>query len=216
MLRGNMTHSVSLNPVSQHDLTVQMERNAFAQLQAAPVDGRQDRSLAISAGDYRVSVMREVHRMLAKAGDNQLEAARSGLDRLVADGLVTAQDRRHVDQICADVFSLQRGEMQSDDAFAKIRATYDQMVVDSQTSPVALAIASVASSGSEPELPADVGLPKNTLAKISRSDKIDMGIVGGAIVGAAVGGAIGGAGGAIVGAVVGGIAGGVATACATA
>lgn len=210
-----MTQSVSIGPVRQQDLAVQMERNALAQLQAAPVDGRRDRSLAVSAGDYRVSVMREVHRMLAQAGDNQLEAARSGLDRLVADNLITAQDRKHVDLLCADVFSLQRGEMPSDDALAKIRATYDQMLVDTSASPVALAIASIASSGSEPELPADIGLPKNTLAKISRSDKIDMGIVGGAIAGAAIGGAIGGVGGAVTGAVVGGIAGGVATACAT-
>jgi hypothetical protein len=210
-----MTQSVSLGSVSQQDLAVQMERNALAQLQGGPVDGRRDRALAVSAGDYRVSVMREVHRMLAQAGDNQLEAARSGLDRLVADGLITTHDRKHVDQMCADVFSLQRGEVAQEDASAKIRVTYDQMLVDTTTSPVALAIASIASSGSTPELPADIGLPKNTLAKISRSDKIDMGIVGGAIAGAAIGGAIGGFGGAVAGAVVGGIAGGVGTACAT-
>jgi hypothetical protein len=174
-----------------------------------------DRELAIAAGDYRAAVMREVRRLLAESHGNQFLAAKAGLERLSDAGLITVQDDRALGQICEAVFAAQRGKLGTDDAFGRVRAIYDQMLVDTSTSPVALAIASIASSRRLTSASGEAGLPEGVMAAMSRSDQVDMGIVGGAIGGAVIGGVIGGAGGAIIGGVIGGIAGGIATACAT-
>lgn len=173
------------------------------------------RFLAISAGDYRLAVMREVRRMLAECKDHPLLATKVGIERLISNRLITDKERDALEKICDLVFAAQTGKMKPEEAFAQVRGVYDKMLIDNTTSSVALAIASVASSGSVTAVPHDIEVPRGALASISRSDAVDMGIVGGAVVGAVVGGAIGGAGGAVIGAVIGGIAGGVATACAT-
>jgi hypothetical protein len=174
---------------------------------------QQARTLAVSAGDHRVAVMREVHRSLAE-GD-QLQAANAGIDRLVRARLITDQDRESIEQICGHVFASQKGDSPSEVAFAHVRVIYDRMLLDTSSSPVALAIASIASSGSTPAIPDDPDRPDPVVRAMGRSDQVDMGIVGGAVSGAVVGGLLGGPGGAIVGGVIGGIAGGVGTACAT-
>jgi hypothetical protein len=158
--------------------------------------------------------MREVQKILNESQGNQLEAAKVGLVRLADNRTITRQDSLKLQQICQLVFAVQKEEASAENAFGRIRIIYDGMLVNPGTSPTALAIASIASSGSAPAVPADGGLSDAVVLAISHSDKVDMGIVGGAVVGAVIGGAIGGPGGAIIGGVIGGIAGGVGTACA--
>lgn len=205
------------NPKSEQEseLATQTAETAFLS-NIVFTDGTvHSRALAISAGDYRVAVMREVRRILADSHGHQLKAAKVGLERLKGSKLITAQELKALSQICDLVFAAQRGKAKPDDAFAQVRAIYDRMLVDTTANPVALTIASIAASGSITATPDNGGVPEGALAAMNRSDKVDMGILGGVIGGAVVGGAIGGVGGAIIGGVIGGIAGGISTACAT-
>src|SRR5262249_14718273 len=130
--------------------------------------------------------------------------------------LINAQEVKTLSRICERVSLAERGKIGATEAFREVRTIYDEMAVNKQTSAVALAIASIAASGAVTNAVAGQSSGSNvTVLKMSRSDKIDTGIVGGAIGGAIIGGAIGGAGGAIIGGVIGGIVGGIGTACAT-
>jgi hypothetical protein len=202
-------------PVQGRIPSVESVENSIAAQVASTPESIRVRSIAVSAGDYRVAAMREVHRMLSQNQGNPLKAAEAGLERLAESSTITSQDHKRLAQICQQVFAVQNGDETPEAAFARVRVIYDGMLTNPATSPVALAIASIASSGSPPAVPGDSGLPRAVVARMSHSDKVDTGIVGGAIGGAVIGGAIGGAGGAIIGGVIGGIAAGIGTACAT-
>lgn len=195
--------------------SVQQHVGASLKASAVELSPDQARTLAASAGDHRVAVMREVRRLLHDNEGNQLKAVEAGLDRLAQDGLITRRDHSDLGKICAYVFAAQMRDDSQEAAASKVQAVYDGMLVSSTSSAVALAIASIASSRpAAPRVERDAA-SESTEARISRSDKVDTGIVGGAVAGAVIGGAIGGPGGAIIGSVVGGIAAGVGTACAT-
>jgi hypothetical protein len=179
-----------------------------------PSDPCHLRALAISAPTLWVSVLREVHRMLAAHKGNQLKAMVEGLDYLVANGLISTDEHKQLGEICNLVCQTQLGKLDPGKAGDQVRGLFDRMIVDWRSTPVALAIAGIASSHLGASGGARISNSRIS-ARISQSDKIDAGILGGAIAGAGIGGAIGGAGGAVIGAVVGGIAAGVATACAT-
>lgn len=178
------------------------------------VDAKHSRSIATSAGDFRLVVAREVDRILNERPGNQLKAAGAGLQRLLETKAITAQELKQLTEICQLVFSAQRGKVGAEEASAKIRAIYKELLADANASHVALAIASIAASGPIRTGSVGAGAGKRTAAA-NRSNTVDAGILGGAIGGAVIGGALGGFGGAVVGAVVGGIVAGIGTACAT-
>ncbi|HEV2704819.1 MAG TPA: hypothetical protein VGV59_02785 [Pyrinomonadaceae bacterium] len=161
-----------------------------------------------------MSVLAEVERLLNERPGNQLKTAREGTRRLQENRLINAQEAKEINEICKTIFAAQRGKGDPEAAARRVRQTYERMLDKAASSPVALAIAGLASSGPI-ETPAGDGASPNVVAApaISRSNRISLGMVGGVIGGAVIGGAIGGGGGAIIGAVVGGIAGGIAAAC---
>jgi hypothetical protein len=176
------------------------------------------RLLAVSAGDLRAAVMREVASTLKKTRGHPIRAAKNGLKRLYSSGLISKNEIESLGQICDAILAIERGKQNPNVARAKIEEIYHALLADSGSSNVALAIASISAGagGGVIDVGGD-GSPngKPTVLAITKSDQVDAGVVGGMITGAVIGGAIGGAGGAVIGGVIGGIAGGVATACAT-
>lgn len=168
-----------------------------------------ERTMAIAAGDLHVAVTKEVSRLLTAHNDNPLSVAKYGLEKLRAQGQLTAAEFNSMSEICDAVFAAQRGKINSQTAYATVRGVYDTLLVDEDSSPMALAIASVASGALASDLG---GAPAAGKLAASKSNG-DIGLVGGIVAGGIIGGAIGGAGGAIIGGVIGGIVGGVAGAC---
>ena len=163
-------------------------------------------TIGLSAGDLRSAVLKEVKRYLDDSEGNPLAACRSGLGRLVEEKLISPEEVAPLAEICKIVFDRQRNKLSIEDASRKIDAIYHPLIVKGVTSPVALAVASMA---------ATVELPEGkSLSAAAAGHGGDIGMVGGAIGGAVIGGAIGGGPGAVIGAVVGGIAGGIAGSCA--
>jgi hypothetical protein len=165
-----------------------------------------DRTLAISSGDLRSAVLKEVGRMLDENRGHPVKACRAGLSRLVDGKMLSPTEADQLGEICKIVFDRQKNKISFDEASRVIDGIYHPLITKGDASPVALAIASMA---------ANTELPQGeSLSAAATRQGGDIGMVGGAIGGAVIGGAIGGAGGAVIGAVVGGIAGGVAGACA--
>jgi len=168
----------------------------------------QARPTAISAGHYRVAVSQEVDRVISESHGNLAQAMEVGLERLKVDGLITPQEQTILGKICELVFESGRGKIKPDEASTQVHTIYSQLLVDSSTSPIALAIASVASSGPIAGPPVTTSASGGVVVELSTSDAIDTAMVGGAIIGAGVGALIGGFPGAVIGAIIGGAVGG--------
>jgi hypothetical protein len=164
---------------------------------------------AIASGDHHVAVTKQVSRLLNACKDNPLSKTKYGLEQLRAQGQLTAPEFNSMTEICEAVFAAERGKIDIPAAYEMVRAVYDALLVGEDTSPMALAIASVASGALASNLGAT---PKTNAPAASRSNG-DIGLVGGIAAGGIIGGTIAGVGGAIVGGVIGGIVGGVAGAC---
>src|SRR5215471_6351807 len=94
--------------------SVESVESSIVSLMASTPESLRARSIAVSAGDYRVATMREVHRMLSQNNGNQLRAAEAGLQRLVESSTITSQDVRRLAQICQHVFAVQNGDETSE------------------------------------------------------------------------------------------------------
>jgi len=169
----------------------------------------QQRSIAISAGDLHTAVKREVARLLEEHKGNPLTVAKYGLEKLRDEGQINAQEFTSLSELCDAVFAAQRGKIDNQTAYGKVRGLYDGLLVDNGSSPMALAIASVASAAFAQAL--ETTPTSGAMAASNQNGSI--GLVGGIIAGGVIGAGIGGVGGAIIGGVVGGIVGGIAGAC---
>ena len=163
-----------------------------------------------SAGDIHGAFVREARRALERAGGDALQATNLGLSRLRGDHLITARDADRLSRILEVMFAQAHGEdRREDEAFREVRDIYQDMVLEADTTPTALAIGSVAidafltalvegirGDGEEGEAAA-AGLRKRLFTMVADG--------AGAVVGGIVGGAIGGSEGAQAGAAVGGI-----------
>jgi hypothetical protein len=165
-----------------------MDKNTQSQLRTTDLseldsllllNANHSRNIAISAGDFRQAVARAVDRIVEQRPGNQLKAAKVGLQRLYEDQLITSQELTELNQICRIIFSAQNGKGDQNDASAKIHTIYGQMKSRKVINPVALAIASIASSG-EPRLNGAQGRSVMAAAA-NRSNKVDLGMVGGAV-----------------------------------
>ncbi len=173
------------------------------------------RNTAIAAGDLRAAVLQEVTNILAANRGNPLKATKSGLERLKANRLISTADQQALDEICDVLFALQRAKAERNEVISKTRSIYKMLLADENSSPVALAIASMSAGDSRADVSGDQELTSDerTALAARAAFNADLGMVGGTIGGAVIGGTIGGVGGAIIGAIVGGIAGGIAGAC---
>lgn len=164
-----------------------------------------------SAGDIHGAFVREARRALERAGGDALQATNLGLSRLRGDHLITARDADRLSRILEVMFAQAHGEedRSEDEAFREVRDIYQDMVLEADTTPTALAIGSVAidafltalvegirGDGEEGEAAA-AGLRKRLFTMVADG--------AGAVVGGIVGGALGGSEGAQAGAAVGGI-----------
>jgi hypothetical protein len=170
------------------------------------------RSLAMAGGDYRLVVIDEVHRVLDKVDRDPIRAIRHGLQRLRTDGFISSHEEEILSRVCDLIREAEVGNIEWEKATLAIRVLYEEMIAASSSNPVALAIGSIVSSGvcsfdtdSNDEAPVTV--------RMSRSNRIDTGTVGGVVAGAVTGGLIGGGAGAVMGAVIGGFVGAVVGAC---
>jgi hypothetical protein len=195
--------------VSEPGTVIAFPENLAASRTELGLSPAQQRTMAIAAGDLHIAVRQEVTRLLDEHKSNPLSVAKYGLDRLRAEGQLTEKEFTSMSQICDAVFAAQRGKIDPGTAYGTVRRLYDELLVNESSSPMALAIASVASGA----LASDLGGQRPGGAVAASKSNGDIGLVGGVIVGGIIGGVIGGAGGAIIGGVIGGIVGGVAGAC---
>ncbi len=171
---------------------------------------KEDKLLALSAGSLRSVVTEQVLQLVVAKKRNFLAIAKEGLSRLLSDKLISKSDFQNLSLIITLVAQTQKNKDNNDE---KIKRVFTTMSLNNSTSHVALAIAGLATSPVRYSLPGDDVTPK-AVAKMSRSNAADTGMVAGALAGAVIGGVIGGFGGAVAGAVIGGIVGGVAGLCA--
>ena len=74
-----------------------------------------------------------------------LSETKYGLEQLRAQGQLTAPEFNSLTEICEAVFAAELGKIDIRDAYEMVCGVYDALLVDEQSSPMALAIASVAS-----------------------------------------------------------------------
>lgn len=165
-----------------------------------------DRSWAINAGETAYSFRREIEQLLKEHKGSRRRAINAGVDKLVAGQIMTASEADEVKQICELVFRAIKGTVDVAKAAQSVRDSYQNMLADNRSSPVALTVASVASAAFKD---ADEPNSSHTQLKITIIPENPVsGAITGTLMGAAAGLALGGtplgAGiGAIVGAAVG-------------
>ncbi len=161
-----------------------------------------------SAGDIHGAFVREARRALERARGDALQATNLGLSRLRGDHLITARDADRLSRILEVMFAQAHGEedRSEDEAFREVRDMYQDMVLEADTTPTALAIGSVAVDAFQTALLEGIRGEGEAAAAGLRKRLFTMVADGaGAVVGGIVGGAIGGSEGAQAGAAIGGI-----------
>lgn len=170
--------------------------------------------LGRSAGDIHGAFVREARRALESAKGDVLQATNTGLSRLRGDGLITAPEAKRLSRILEVMLAQAHGEnRREDEAFREVRDIYQDMVLETEASPTALAIGSVAVDafltalldgvrGDGGEGKAAAASTAGRLAKRLVTMAADG---AGAVLGGVAGGAIGGAEAGAAGAAVGGI-----------
>lgn len=157
------------------------------------------RGLAIGAGHLTVAMRAELGRLLAASRGDKRKALAAGLSELHTRKIVHAKEATELAAIMEMFFDAPDGH---DSKLAHRASTYFQALsVDFDSSPAALAIASVISSLTSPSRAGGTGTP-HVAAAASRAGDAAFGGFG-AVVGAGIGWGIGGPIGAGVGAVVG-------------
>ena len=149
-----------------------------------------ERTVAIAAEDLHVASTKEVSQLLIAGKDNPPNSTKCGLEKLRAQGQLTAPEFNSMSEICQAAFAAQGGKIDIQTAYAIVRGVYDALLVDQDSSPMALAIASLASGA----LASDLGATPKTAAPDASRSNGDVGRVSGIIAGGPIGGAIDGAG----------------------
>jgi hypothetical protein len=159
------------------------------------------RGVAMSAGHLTVAMRAELGRLLAASRGDKRKALAAGLSELHTRKILHAKEATELAAIMEMFFAAPDGH---DPKLTHRASTYFQALsVDFDSSPAALAIASVISSLTSPSKAAGTGNPQ---AAASRAGDAAFGGFG-AVVGAGIGWGIGGPIGAGIGAVVGGAVG---------
>jgi hypothetical protein len=158
------------------------------------------RTIAISAGDLSVAVRKEVIRIMESNKNNVLQSVKDGLQELLERELIDAKELEALQEVCELVFKAIRGKIEGEDAFFSIKKIYTSMLFNQNSSPAALAIASVSSSAFDFE-------KSNSVKVTITPGNAGSGAVIGGIIGGIVGGIVGGGFGAGIGAAIGGAAG---------
>jgi hypothetical protein len=174
------------------------------------LDPIHQRTIAIAAGDFRLTVAREVQRLLQE-GD-QLSAIKIGLNRLHSEGAMNPHELKLMTTAANTVFAAQAGKIDVHTAIGRIRPIYDELLLDNSSSPVALTICSLV-TGSYASFLSDQPISTAAAVKPALSNNGDVGMFAGAIIGAIVGGALGGFIGFGLGAGIGGAIGGAVGSC---
>ena len=174
------------------------------------------RSIAISAGDLSAVVRQEVKKILGKKGCHQLDAVKVGINQLLERNLISTREAKDITVICNELFGAIRGKEDSAKAASIVREIYQQMLVDHQCSPTALAIASVTNASFEVnsnEVGREGQRELTTAAIVITPETTGAGAATGAIIGGIIGGIVGGGLGAGIGAAIGGAVGGAIGLC---
>ena len=158
------------------------------------------RTIAISAGDLSVAVRNEVIRIMESNKNTVLPSIIDGLNELLERKLITSKEFEVLKDICELIFKSIRGKIDGEDAFFSIRKYYSSMLIDQNSSPTALAIASISSSVFDFE-------KSNSVSVTIIPGNAGSGAVIGGVFGGIIGGIVGGGLGAGLGAAIGGAAG---------
>ena len=181
-------------------------RGAHSELTLTPMaDAR-----GVSPDDMLVAVKRDVLRESDLSNDDPHSLARYGLQKLRADGQLSSEEFTSLCNVCDTLFAAQRRQLDTEAAHTAVRRVYDHLLAHQASSPMALAIAGVASGA----LASDLGLPPAPSVPVSQpKSNLGIGLMGGLFIGGLVGLSVVGPVGGLVGCLVGALAGGVAGAC---
>ena len=168
-----------------------------------PGDRAQARALALSTRDTVRAAHEEVRKIVLKARGDRASAFRLGIQRLRQEGLATDRDAARLTRMLS-LLPIQDPRKGADgDLLPRVRAIYEEMIADAQSTPTARAIAGAVAGALESDAASVSGA-----AVAARVRPATAGMVIGAAIGGFVGGLFGGPLGAAVGAEVGGAAGG--------
>jgi hypothetical protein len=160
------------------------------------------RAIAISAGDLSIVVRNEVMKTLKANRNDIVRSLNSGLQELVKRNLIFKQEYEPLSAAIKHLLGAIRGKEDSEDAYLEIRNLYHRMLIDKDSSPTALAIASVAHSAFNVEKSSPVTITPHTTGAGAVVGAVLGGIIGGIVgggIGAGIGAGIGGAAGAAIG-----------------
>lgn len=160
------------------------------------------RAIAISAGDLSIVVRQEVKRILEENRNDVLKSLNAGLQELLKRDLISGQEFEQLQDALKHLLYSIRGKEDGEDAFFSIRKIYQEILIDQDSSPTALAIASVANSAFNIERSSPVTITPETTGGGAAVGAVIGGVIGGLVgggVGAGIGAAIGGAAGAAIG-----------------
>lgn len=162
------------------------------------------KAIAISSGDLSIAIRNEVIKIMESNKNNVYQSVKEGLKELLKRECISAEELDELQNICDTIFNTLRGKLESEDAFFSIRNIYSNLLINKNSSPTALAIASVSSSIFTYEKSNSVNI--RILPGDAAAGALTGGIIGatfgaatGGFIGAGIGAAIGAAAGAAIG-----------------
>ncbi|MDQ0826185.1 hypothetical protein QFZ60_002358 [Arthrobacter sp. B2I5] len=162
----------------------------------------------IGVYEMQSAASREVKRIMAEVGGDRLKADKIVLTRLHELNFITEKELPVLSHICELGHAATGGKHDAAKAYQEVKKAYEELLVNGNASPVALAYASgavgsyVSGDGTE---------PGGSTVVYKKSGGNWQGTLAGA--GAVIGGYFGGAGGAAVGAAIGGVVGKIVDDC---
>jgi hypothetical protein len=167
------------------------------------------RAFAMSAGDMSAFVMQEVRRVMEEQRFSQTRAIQIGIDRMLKDRHISAQEAKDLKLVARLVLRTTRENADLPGAAMQVREMYQSMVAMPDSSPAALAIVSAASASlREPGLSMETQPRAAAAAVVVTPGNTGVGAVVGGVIGGVIGGIAGGGLGAGLGAAIGAAAGG--------
>ena len=180
-----------------------MEKKSLFELTSSS-DLSSVRTIAMSAGDFSIAVRQEVEKVLKSNRNNVVKSFGTLLQTLLERNLIADNEAKQLENVFDLLLNAIREKIDAEDAYFSIKKIYNDMITRHDSSPVALAMSSVASSSFNFKKTNSVSFTPATAGA---------GAVVGAGLGAIIGGAVGGPLGAGIGAAVGAVAGAAAGLC---
>lgn len=166
------------------------------------------RAVARGTGELAVAMRSEIAKVLSKNRGHQLKAIHAGIDQLKKQNLIQADEVSVLKKVCDLTFDIERGKTDRSKGLAGIAAIHQEIMVNHDASPVAIAIVStIHSTLQAASRPAGDSQMKAVITPGNPATGAAIGGVIGGVIGGIVGGPLGAGLGAGIGAAAGAVIG---------